>query len=259
MNAALSAEWTKLRTLPSVAWLLGGIVALTAGSSAGIGAATHVTSRAGQGGPDPVKLALTGVDLGQAIVAVLAVLVISEEYDTGMIRTSLTAVPRRHLVLAAKATTVGLLTLVAAVPAVAASVLAGRLLLPGAGLGPADGYSLISIADGPTLRAAAGAVLYLVLIAVLGLGIATAIRDTAVSIGAVLALLYLPTLLVQALGDPLRRHLEQIAPGIAGLAVENTTDLASQPLTPWAGLGVLAAWATGSLLLAGLLLHHRDA
>ena len=104
-----------------------------------------------------------------------------------------------------------------------------------------------------------GSVVYLVLVALLSLGVATAIRDTAVSIGAVLALLYLPPILAQAVSDPLRRHLEQIAPMTAGLAIQATTNLRSLPIAPWAGLGVLAAWAAGALLLGGTLLRLRDA
>ena len=163
------------------------------------------------------------------------------------------------MLLAAKAANVAGLTLVAGVLAVAGCLLAGRLLLPAAGLDPAHGYALVSISHGPTLRAAVGSVLYLVLIALLSLGVATAIRDTAVSIGAVLGLLYLPPLLAQAVADPLRRHLQQIAPMTAGLAIQATTNLRSLPIAPWAGLGVLAAWAAASLLIAGVLLQHRDA
>jgi len=78
----------------------------------------------------------------------------------------------------------------------------------------------------------------------LGLGAATAIRDTAASIGAVLGLLYLPPIAAQIVQDPTwRRHLEQIAPMTAGLAIQATTNLRSQPIAPWAGLGVLAVWA----------------
>ena len=97
-------------------------------------------------------------------------------------------------------------------------------MLPADGLTPSHGYPLVSISTDPTLRAAAGSVLYLVLVALLSLGVATAIRDTAVSIGAVLGLLYLPPILAQAVNDPLRRHLEQIAPMTAGLAIQATTD-----------------------------------
>ena len=79
------------------------------------------------------------------------------------------------------------------------------------------------------------------------------------SIGAVLALLYLPPLLAQVVSDPLRRHLQQIAPMSAGLAIQTTTDLRRLPITPWAGIGVLAAWAAASLLVGALLFWLRDA
>jgi len=257
MITALRAEWTKTRTTPGTAGLLIGAVVVTIAVSAGIAAATHVSAH---GGPeDPTRLALTGVYLGQAVIAVLAVLTISEEYGTGMIRTSLAAVPRRLTLLTAKTLTTTALTLAAGVLAVAGCLLVGRLMLPAAGLDPAHGYPLISPGHGPTLRAAAGSVGYLVLIALLALGIATAIRDTAPSIAVVLGLLYLPPLLAQACTGALRRHIEQIAPMTAGLAVQATTHLRAQPIAPGPGLAVLAAWAAASLLLAALVLRRRDA
>ena len=258
MTDALRAEWAKLRTLTSTVWLLTGAVTLAIGVTVAVVATTHQSPGSG-GGQDPTKLALSGIDLGQAVVAVIAVLVISEEYGTGMIRTTLAAMPRRLAMLSAKAANVAVLTLATGILAVAGCLVAGRLMLPGSGLDPAHGYALVSIARGPTLRAAAGSVIYLILIGLLALGIATAIRDTAVSIGVVLALLYLPSLLAQAVPDPLRRHVEQIAPMTAGLAIQATTNLRSQPIAPWAGVAVLTAWATASLLVAGLLLRLRDA
>ena len=255
MTQSIRAEWTKLRTLTGTAWLLGAVVVLTVGVSAAVVAATHQSSRGG----DPTKLALAGIDLGQAVVVVLAVLTISEEYATGMILLTLTATPRRLVLLAAKAANLAGLNLAAGILAVAGCLIAGRLMLPGAGFDAAHGYPLVSITHGATLRAAAGSVLYLVLIALMALGIATAIRDTAVSIGAMLALLYLPPLLAQLLSEPLRRHIQQIAPMTAGLAIQATTNLRSQPIAPWTGLGVLAAWAIASLVIGGTLLRLRDA
>jgi ABC-2 type transport system permease protein len=255
MTQSIRAEWTKLRTLTGTAWLLGAVVVLTVGVSAAVVAATHQSSR----GSDPTKLALAGIDLGQAIIAVLAVLTISEEYATGMILPTLTAMPRRLVLLAAKAANLAGLNLAAGSLAVAGCLIAGRLMLPGAGFDAAHGYALLSITHSATLRAAAGSVLYLVFIALMALGIATAIRDTAVSIGAMLALLYLPPLLAQLLSEPLRRHIQQIAPMTAGLAIQATTNLRSQPIAPWTGLGVLAAWAIASLVIGGTLLRLRDA
>lgn len=255
MTQSMRAEWTKLRTLTGTAWLLAAAVVLTVGVSAAVVAATHQSSRGG----DPTKLALAGIDLGQAVVAVLAVLTISEEYATGMILLTLTAMPRRLVLLAAKAANLAGLNLAAGILAVAGCLIAGRLMLPGAGFDAAHGYALVSMTHGATPRAAAGSVLYLVLIALMALGIATAIRDTAVSIGAILALLYLPPLLAQLLSEPLRRHIQQIAPMTAGLAIQATTNLRSLPIAPWTGLGVLAAWAIASLVIGGTLLRLRDA
>jgi ABC-2 type transport system permease protein len=253
---ALHAEWIKLRTITSTWWLLLGAVAITVAASAAIAASTHVSPG---GAEDTTKLALVGIDLGQAVVAVLAVLAVTEEYGTGMIRVTLAAIPRRPMMLGAKAINLAGLTLLTAMAAVAGCLIAGRLLLPGAGLDPAHGYALISITHGPTLRAAFGSVLYLGLIALLGLGIGVIVRDTAVSTGIVLALLYLPPLLAQFVSGPWRRHIQQIAPMTAGLTIQATRNIHALPISPWAGLGVLATWAAGMLMVGLVLLKARDA
>ncbi len=258
MRGSLHAEWTKLRTLASTFWLLLAAAALTAMASAAAAAATRCPS--GGCADDPAKISLTGIYLGQAVVAVIAVMAVSGEYGTGMIRLTLTAMPRRLTVLAAKAAVLTVLVLVTGTIAVLASLLAGGLILPGHGIGPAHGYPAISPGDGPVLRAAFGSVLYLALIALLSLGAATALREAAVAIGAVLGLLYLVPIIAVAAGNAdLSRHLEQIGPMTAGLAIQATTGLNTLPISPWAGLGVLAAWAVGALLLGGLLLRMRDA
>ena len=258
MTEALRAEWTKLRTLTVTRWLLAAVVAVSVGVSVVAAAATHVSTRGG--GQDPTKLALVGVDLGQAVVVVLAVLAIAEEYSTGMIRVTLTAMPRRLAVLAAKAALVAGLVLAAAAVAVLASVLVARLILPGHGFTAAHGYRPLSLGDGPVLRAACGSVLYLALIALLSLGIATAVRETAVAIGLVLGLLYVFPVVTSVIGNQhWQRHLEQIGPMTAGLDIQATVNLSSLPLTPWEGLGVLALWAAGALIAGALILRFRDA
>jgi ABC-2 type transport system permease protein len=254
----LHAEWTKLRTVAGTGWLLVAAIALTA--AVGAIAANAMSCRAGGCQVDPAKVSLTGIDLGQAIVAIVAVTAVSGEYSTGMIRLTLTAVPRRWQVLAAKATVVGAATLAAGAVAVLASVLAGRLLLYGHGITPAHGYEAMSLGTGPVLRAAAGSALYLALIAMLGLGVAAAVRDSATSIGVVLGLLYLFPIVAYFVSDQeWQRHMDQISPMTAGLYITATTNLRSLPLTPWQGLGVLAAWAAGALLAGGALLCLRDA
>jgi ABC-2 type transport system permease protein len=103
-------------------------------------------------------------------------------------------------------------------------------------------------------------VLYLALIALLALGVTTAIRDSAVAIGVVLGLLYLFPIIIAVIPDHvLARHLQQLAPMTAGLYIQATMGLRSLPLTPWQGLGVLALWAFGALALGAAVLRLRDA
>jgi ABC-2 type transport system permease protein len=258
VTAAVHAEWTKLRTAPGTGWLLLAVVALTV--SVGLLATGSVRCPATGCGVDATKQALTGIQLGQAVVAVLAVLAVGGEYSTGMIRTTLLAVPRRDTVLAAKAVIVTGVVLSAGTAAVLGCVLAGRLILPGHGFTAAHGYRPLSLTDGPTLRAAAGSVLYLGLIGLLSLGAATAVRDSATAVGVVLGLLYLFPVIAHIVTSPhWQRHLEQAGPSTAGLSIQATIGLRSLPIGPWAGLGVLALWAAGAMLTGGLLLRLRDA
>jgi ABC-2 type transport system permease protein len=257
---ALRAEWTKLRTVPGTAWILAASCVLTIA----VGAATAAATRCGGGtgcAIDPTKVSLTGIEVGQAVVAVLAVLVISDEYSTGMIAATFIAMPRRWTVLAAKAVTLTGLVIAAAVVAVAGSLAAGRLILAGNGITAAQGFAVVSLAHGPTARAALGSVLYLALIGLLSLGIATIVRDSAAATGAVLGMLYVPPVIALFLGgEPTwQRWVERYTPTDAGLAILHTTGLRHLVISPWAGLGVLAAWAAVALLAAGVLLHLRDA
>jgi ABC-2 type transport system permease protein len=263
VTGALHAEWTKLRTLASTYWLLVAVVALTIA----VGAATAAAYSCQPGGcalartsADPAKISLAGIDLGQVVVAVLAVLAVGGEYSTGMIRLTLAAMPRRLTVLIAKAAVLLGCVLAGSVVAVLGSLLAGRLMLPGRGLTAANGYAPLSLANGPDARAAVGSVLYLALIALLAVGVTLAVRESAVAIGVVLGLLFIFPILSAVIPDPvLARHLEQIAPMTAGLYIQVTTGVRGLPLTPWQGLGVLALWTAGALLLGAMVLKLRDA
>jgi ABC-2 type transport system permease protein len=173
VRAALHAEWTKLRTVAGPWWLLAATVA----------AVSVVRWH---------SLGLVGTYLGQAPVAVLAVLVVGGEYGTGMIRTTLTAVPRRSVLLAAKA---AVLT-----GGVAAAVAVGVL--------------------GSPPRTGVGLVVRLALIALFSLGTATAVRDSATGIGIVLGVLYLFPILTVAVGSPhWQRLLLRLEPTSGGLGV----------------------------------------
>jgi ABC-2 type transport system permease protein len=238
MMRAVYAEWTKLRTSPGTLALLVAVVAGTVGVSAA------AASCSGPGcGADLPRLSLTGVQLGQAVVAIVAVLAMGNEYSTGMIAVTLTAEPRRIRVLVAKMIAVAVAVALAAVPAVGGSLAVARLLLPE--------HDLL-------LRPAVGSVLYLVLVGLLSLGTATAVRNPAAAIGVVLALLYAWPIVTAAVTDPeWLKRLQRTGPASAGLSVQTTTG--DPVIAPWPGLGVLALWALGALLVGAVALTRRDA
>ncbi|MFF3846845.1 ABC transporter permease subunit [Streptomyces sp. NPDC002328] len=260
---AMRAEWTKLRTLPSSWWLLLAVIALTVAVGGAATAAVttencHPTPAACQ--EDTVKLSLTGVWVAQAAVAILGALAMSGEYGTGTIRAALAAVPRRGRLLTAKAVVVGVLALAAGALGVLGSLLVGRLVLPGNGFTVQAGYPPPTLSDGPTLRAAVGSMLYLGLIALLALGVAALVRDTAGAITVVLALLYVfPVLVSLVSSETWRERLQEWGPASAGMAVQATRNLDALPIAPWPGLGVLALYAAAALLAGGLAFRLRDA
>jgi ABC-2 type transport system permease protein len=254
----LRAEWTKLSTVAGPAWLLAAVVALTVAVSAAAAAVSRCPASM-TCSVDTTKLSLTGIQLGQALVAILAVLPVCNEYSTGMIRVTFAAVPRRLTVLGAKASIATALVLVAGAFAVLGSLVAGVLILPGHGFTVARGFTELSLAYGPTLRAAVGSVLYLGLIAGLSIGIAAVVRDSGVSIGLALGVLYLFPVVNAFIGNQTwHNRIARYTP-MAGLNVQATTGLHSLPIGPWGGLGITALWAVAALLAGGLVLRIRDA
>ena len=258
MSLAVHAEWTKLRTVAGSAWLLVAAVALTVAIGAAADSASGYSAlgtRPGYDQDQPHRCVPRSGDRRGA-----GGLAVGSEYTTGTIHATLAAVPRRCTMLAAKAAVLLAAVLGTGTVAMLASLLAGRLILPRSGFTPAHGYAHLSLADGSTLRATAGSVIYLALIALLSLGVTAAVRDSATAIGVVLGLLYLFPIVAQVVGDPdWQRRLHEFAPMTAGLYIQATIGVHSLPLTPWQGLGVLAGWAGAALLVGGLMLRARDA
>ncbi|MDV9169444.1 ABC transporter permease [Streptomyces sp. W16] len=247
MRRLVHAEWTKLRTLPSTWWLLAATAVLTA--AIGAAAASSVTTRICPSPchADTVKLSLAGVQLSQAVCLVLGALSISAEYSTGMIRTTLTAMPGRWRVLASKAAALSLLTAPAAALGVLSSLGLARLILP-------------TPPDGALLRPTIGSILILVLVTLLGLSLATLLRDTAGAITLGLGVLYVVPLLSELVSSPTWQHrLQRWAPMPAGLSIQATKNLSALAIAPWPGLGVLAAYAVGLLGAGGVWFRLRDA
>jgi hypothetical protein len=258
------AEWTKLLSVPSSLWLVGGLMVLTVGLGAAINGTLHASAcRAGQGDcafVDTTRMALLGAYVGQIPAVVLGVLIVSSEYANGTMRTTLLAMPRRIPVYLAKAFVLLTAVLGAGVVAVASSLLVARFVQSGNGFTAAHGYAPLSMTDGPTLRAALGTVIYLALMALLGLGVAMALRDTAASLTSVLVLLFGFPILGELVN---RAHwqdvLYELSPMSAGLTVQVTRDLGSLPIGPWQGVGVVSAYAAAVLLGGAAVFLLRDA
>ena len=239
MTLILRAEWQKLRTVPDLAVLMALTVALTVAGS-WVSSAFAVP---GEG--DPVRIALLGVQVGQAVAAIAGVQIVAGEFGTGMIGATLLAVPRRGRMLAAKALLLSASTVVAAVIGVLSSLAIAR--------------SLLSIPiDGSVARAVTLSILQLLLIALLGLGVGALARNAVAAVGVVLGLLYLmPILLPMFLNPDVQRVLFRLSPGTAVQALQSTT--ADLPLRPWPALGVIALWTAAALLLGAASLTRRDA
>lgn len=252
---AWRAEWTKTRTLTSTGRLLAAGIAAGIGLSAAVCAIVPYQPGAHQ---DPAKLALTGIQLTQALLAIWAVRAICGEYRTGMIRTTLTAIPRRTNLLAAKTAVTTVLVLAAGTITVGGSLLIARTLLTADGF-TASHHVQLALGSRATLRAGLGSILYLALIGLLSSGIALALRDAAAATGILLGLLYLFPLAAQLTGDTIwQRVIQQVGPTTAGLNIQATSNLTSLPISPWAGLAVLAAWSMTGVLLGALALQNQD-
>ena len=245
----LASEWIKFRTLRS-SWytLLGGVLALIV-----LAGVLGYNIGKGFAGMKPDDLAPSGVLQGNAmaqlLVAVLGVLFVTGEYGTGMIRSTMAAVPKRVPVSLAKAAVFAAVTLVVMVTASLAAFLLGQAFLHHYGRGAALG-------DPGVLRVVVGTGVYLTLVGVLASGVGWIVRSTAGGISAVLALLLvIPTLLgLVSSAKPLVKFLPSRAGGslIASLHTPET-------LSPWAGLAVLAAWTFAALAVAAVTLRRRDA
>jgi ABC-2 type transport system permease protein len=265
-GSAVRGEWTKLRTEPGVlgatvtAAALVAAVGLLAAVQADVPTCPPEEPGCALPTVDLVRLGLSGVHIGQVAVVALAVLAVTDEYATGLISTTLIAVPRRLAVLAAKASVVVVAAVTGGTLGVLGAIAAARWALPGRGFTATSGYAGVSLADTLTLRAAGGSVVYLGLIALLGLGVGLAVRDTVAALTLVLGLLYAVPVLAQVSDEAwLRRFAERYVPYPAGLSVQATEGLDTLAVGAGAGLGVVAAWTGAALLLGAVLFTVRDA
>jgi ABC-2 type transport system permease protein len=252
---ALHAEWIKLRSVRSTTWSLLAVVGLTIALGV-VSCSTSHTNGAGPGDSEDVvvRLSLVGVYFAQVAVVALAVLAMCSEYATGTIRATFLANPRRREVLAAKSAIVGGLVLCAGVVGAMAAFYVGQAILHANGYTPDIGYPSASLGDADTLRKVGIAAVYPMILAVLSLGAAAIVRNTAAAISLLLGALFVPYIVGGLLPERLGEAIEKVTPMVGIAAQEN-----GAPIGPWAGLGVTVAWAAAALFVALWLIARRDA
>jgi len=251
----LRSEWTKLRSVRSTFWALAVTVVVGVGLGAVISAATargyarfSVSSKLSW---DPTGVSLAGVAVASLAIAVLGVLCISSEYSSGMIRTSLIAVPKRGRVLAAKSLVFASVAFVVGEITSFAAFFVGQALI--AGHAP---HAVLG--DPGVARAVAGAGLFLTVLAVLSVAAGTLLRRSAAAITCMVAVLFVFPAIAQALPDSWRNPVNEFWPTQAGGQLTSVYH-AAHTLQPWPGFGLMCLFVAVVYAIAWTLLDRRDA
>jgi ABC-2 type transport system permease protein len=255
----MAAEWTKIRSVRSTVWTIVSLLVVTIGVTALLTWAweanwygTHAAARDASILADPVGRFLDPpVFLGQLVIGVLAVLVISTEYTTGAIRSSLLAVPRRLPVLAAKIVITAALVFVVAEIACFCSFFVGSAIL--------HAHVQVSLTDHNVVRSVIGAGLYLTLIGLFALAIGALIRHTAGAIAITLGSFFLLPILGGLLPGSWGAHINAYLPEQAGTVITQPNPPSGNLLSAWEGIGVLCIWVAVLLAVGAFLLKKRDA
>jgi ABC-2 type transport system permease protein len=252
----LRAEWTKLRTLRSTRWsLLAGIVAM-----AGLGplvAAVQMSRWTRLDAPerlhyDAINTGVGGYHMAQLAIGVLGVLVITGEYATGMIRSSLMAVPRRLPVLWAKAAVFAAVTFVVMLGATLVSFVAVQAIV-------SQRHVQHAIGDPGALRTIVGTALFLTVLAVLCVGIGGLVRNTAGGIATFVGLLFVLPGISAILPGSVNDAVSPYLPLNAGTTIATSTFDNSHHLSPWGGFALFCGYAALAMAAAAVSLLRRDA
>ncbi|MEO7122697.1 MAG: ABC transporter permease subunit [Lacisediminihabitans sp.] len=266
----LRSEWIKLRTLRSTMWCYAVIIVLMIGfgvllavamPAGGIGVQSN-SATADQQQATWLQVTTLGIGFGELVAAVLGALVITGEYGTGMIRSTLTAVPKRTPALIAKALVFGVTTFIVSLIALVATALSTAPLMPGKAIHPNFG-------DADFWLALVGGAGYLALIGILGLAIGAIIRSSAGGISAALGLILVVPVLAQIVAGVTRAtwagNLGSFLPSSAGGRMYAYGPTALTPpkgvvsLDAGQGLLVLALWCVVIFVIGAVLLKRRDA
>jgi ABC-2 type transport system permease protein len=248
----LRSEWIKLRSLRSTIWSFAIMFVI----QIGFGVIVALNSRVPNGAPvtpamvteNAVSASTIGIFFAQLVVAVLGVLLISGEYSTGQIRSSLTAVPKRLPVLWGKAVVFAVTTFVVAAISIVVTYFVTMPIL-------SDAIGEANPGDPKLWLRLLGGAGYLVLIGLISLGLGAIIRSTAGGIAASLGLLLVLPTLIQFIPADWAKGLSDWLPGSAGQNLFFTGGV----FEPWQALLVMLGWIAVIFTGAALLLRRRDA
>jgi ABC-2 type transport system permease protein len=286
LKGALASELTKLRSVRSTYWTLGALffvsvglgIAITAGT-----AANFANNPINKAGFDATQASLGAFfELGQLIIAVLGAMVITSEYSTGMIRTSLTAQPRRGVVYAAKAIVFTAVTLVISLVTAFIAFFAGQAIYSSKGVSaslfhtvtiPASAngncnpngctatfFGTDVITASAVLTAIIGTALFVTIVALIAYGVGSIVRHTAGAIAIVIALLFIVPILEQTLPNDWRWDVMRFLPDAATRVISVTVGGINPHLwSAWPQLGVTAVWAAVLVGIGAYLFRKRDA
>jgi ABC-2 type transport system permease protein len=248
------SEWTKIRSVASTVWTLSlaGVVTIALGMliSALSKNEFDSMSRADRLSFDPTYISFAGTSLGQLAMIVFGVLVVSNEYSTGMIRTSLAAVPQRGAFLVSKIAVATGLALAVGLATSFVTFFLGQAML---------GEHRASIGDPGVLRAVIGGGLYMTLIAMFSMGVAAMLRSPMLSLGILMPFFFL---ISNILGNvSATKKIGRFLPDQAGSKIMQVVAPVGDdsPYGPWGGLGIMALWVLAALVGGYVLLKKRDA
>ncbi|UQX03033.1 ABC transporter permease subunit [Streptomyces sp. RerS4] len=255
-SAVLRSEWTKIRTVASTSWTLASALVVTVGISSAlcgfIASNFEGMPKEQQVSFDPTLSSFAGMSLGQLAMIVFGVLVVGSEYSSGMIRTSLAAVPARASFLFGKLTVATALALVVGLATSFLSFFMGQAIL---------GDHSIGIGEDNVLRAVIGAGFYMALIALFSMGFTAILRSPMLALGILMPFFFLVSNILGAVSAT--RKVAQYFPDQAGSRIMQVVpggmDGPETPYGPWGGLGIMLLWVVASVLGGYLVLKRRDA
>lgn len=254
------AEWTKIRSVRSTIWSLVAFVVVAIGFSAIVALVISNTWNSPgnhndghlQLHTDPTSVIYgAGFGFGQLALCVLGVIVMTSEYSTGAIRSSLLAVPRRLPMLAAKAVVFAVLELVVVAITVFAVFFLTTSIL--------HSHIVITLGQPGVLRATLGGIIYLVVLGLFAMAIGGLIRHTAGAIATVIGLVLVVPPLISLIPGTIANHIHGYFPTVAGQLVGQTIQEPGDVLSPWQGFGVFCLWTAVLLAACSVLLVRRDA